>query len=204
MILDSKNACSAPRCVPLPSIFWAMMAMMTALVSSPGVLLLLSHARTHTHTPTSPSLLDARSFSFCRWLSCLLAPLIVAFGDLQCVAVCSLPVWLSFSDLCSFVFLSLVRTRVPKILHSCLAVSLLHYLLFNPSYSINSGPGDLSQLDPVECVPFVAPARASFGSAESEDVMQDAASMGGDDDDDCGGGCDDGDSTSHTHTHTPQ
>jgi len=52
----------------------------------------------------------------------------------------------------------------------------------------------------VECVPFVAPARASFGSAESEEVMQDAASMGGDDDDDCGGGCDDGDSTSHTHT----
>ena len=180
-MLDSKNACSPPRCVPPPSIFWAMMATMTVLVSSPGVLVFLSHARTHTHTH-------------------LHLPLSWMLAHLQCSAGCSISMWLSSSDPCSFVFLSLVRTRVPKISHSRLALSLLNYLLFNPSYSINSGPGDLSQLDPVECVLFVAPARASFGSAESEEVMQDAASMGGDDDDDCGGGCDDGDSTSHTHT----
>jgi len=58
---------------------------------------------------------------------------------------------------------------------------------------ITSGPGDLSQLDPVQCVPLVAAARESFGGADSEAVMQDdGASMAGDDDDDCGGGCDDG------------
>lgn len=58
---------------------------------------------------------------------------------------------------------------------------------------ILSGPGDLGQLDPVECVPFVARARESHGGSEGEDAQAgDGMELGGDDDDDCGAGCDDG------------
>ena len=65
-----------------------------------------------------------------------------------------------------------------------------------------SGPGDLAQLDPVECTPMVPMARSSLGGAEMDGMVGGAAmdagdcdevGLGGDDDDDdCGGGCDDG------------
>ena len=87
-----------------------------------------------------------------------------------------------------------------KLLAASLCPGVLHFLGKDGQADdvigdIASGPGDLSQLDPVEFV--VPPARASFSGAERDAVHDHGdlgydEDLGGDEDDDCPAGCDDG------------